>query len=271
MESVSWRRERCSNLELADELLEEILSRLPVKSIVRFKCVKKSWYSLFENPSFIAKHHRLRCCSQTNPSLLIESNDSIDDIIVMSLLHPPYNEIRMLDMNIRFNNTNGGFSMRLLRPNMCGCINGIICIGGSFGDSFNGFFLWNPAIRQYKVVPYPTLPPCALALYPDLFYTDVSYAFGYDNNSNDYKVVRIVTYKRYADDTMVENTFVHVYTLSTDSWRQIINPKFDCLNIIYKNNFDEKYLNGFYYWHGAIKDRDYEVIIGFDMSREDGL
>ena len=27
-------------------------------------------------------------------------------------------------------------------------------------------------------------------------------------------------------------------------------------------------MNGFYYWHGTIKDRDYEVIIGFDMSRE---
>ena len=90
----------------------------------------------------------------------MESNDSIDDIIVMSLLHPPYNEVGMLDMNIRFNNTNGGFSMRLLLPNgpnMRGCIDGIICIGGSSGDSFEGFFLWNPAIRLYKVVPYPTL------------------------------------------------------------------------------------------------------------------
>ena len=186
---------------------------LPVKSIIRFKCVKKSWYSLFEKPSFIAKHHRLCCCSdQTNPSLLMESNDSIDDIIVMSLLHPPYNEVGMLDMNIRFNNTNGGFSMRLLLPNgpnMRGCINGIICIGGSSGDSFEGFFLWNPAIRLYKVVPYPTLPPCTLTFYPHLFYTDVNYAFGYHNNSNDCKVVRIVTYKRHADHTMVENTFVH--------------------------------------------------------------
>ena len=32
----------------------------------------------------------------------------------MSLLHPPYDEVRMLDMNIHFNNTNGSFSMRLL-------------------------------------------------------------------------------------------------------------------------------------------------------------
>ncbi|KAK9990054.1 hypothetical protein SO802_025039 [Lithocarpus litseifolius] len=56
-----------------DMVEEDILSRLPVKSLIRFKCVKWSWSTLFRNPSFIAKHHCHRC-SQTTPSLLVEKS-----------------------------------------------------------------------------------------------------------------------------------------------------------------------------------------------------
>lgn len=260
-------RLRASNL--AVELLENILVRLPVKSVIRFKCVEKSWSSLFENPSFIAKHHR-HSCSITNPSYLIMSQDgSGGDIIIMSLLHPPHNDIddtqvHIVDMNIQFD-TNL-ISMRFLRPNICACINGIFCIGGSFSGGFDGFFLWNPAIRQYKVVPYPTLhyPP---ALH--FFNTDHNFAFGYDYNSNDYKLVRIVNYGR------DYNTFVHVYTLSTDSWRQKINTAIDLSNIAFLSTFDEKYLNGVYYWFCILKDTDKHgrvfncaVILSFHMTNE---
>ncbi|OMO93572.1 hypothetical protein COLO4_16840 [Corchorus olitorius] len=42
---------------LADQLpVEEILSRLPVKSLLRFKCVCKAWRILIEDPTFIALH-----------------------------------------------------------------------------------------------------------------------------------------------------------------------------------------------------------------------
>ncbi|XP_028055553.1 F-box/kelch-repeat protein At3g23880-like [Camellia sinensis] len=41
---------------LSEELVIEILSRLPVKSLMRFKCVCKTWCSLTTNPSLIAAH-----------------------------------------------------------------------------------------------------------------------------------------------------------------------------------------------------------------------
>ncbi|XP_075669772.1 F-box/kelch-repeat protein At3g23880-like [Castanea sativa] len=254
---------------LAGELLENILIRLPVKSIIRFKCVKKSWSCFFQNPNFIAKHHRYRC-SITNPSFLITSrDDSSDDIDIISLLHPPHNDVddtqvHIVDMNIRFD-TNL-ISMRFLRSNICTCINGIICVGGSFSGGFDGFFLWNPAIRQYKVVAYPTLhyPPGL-----DDYSTDSNFAFGYDHNSNDYKVVRIVNYGR------DYHIFVHVYTLSTDSWRQKINTDIDLSKITFLSSFDEKYLNGVYYWRCILEDTDKHgrvlnsvVILSFHMTSE---
>ncbi|XP_030959201.1 uncharacterized protein LOC115981170 [Quercus lobata] len=60
---------------LTEDLLEEILSWLPVKSLTRFKCVKNSWSTatFFQNPSFIAKQQRHRL--QTNADLVVASCD----------------------------------------------------------------------------------------------------------------------------------------------------------------------------------------------------
>jgi hypothetical protein len=52
------------------DLLEAILVRLPVKPIIRFKCVNKSWFTLLQNPTFITKHHSFQ--SQNNPNLLVQ-------------------------------------------------------------------------------------------------------------------------------------------------------------------------------------------------------
>ncbi|KAL9451372.1 hypothetical protein AB3S75_013021 [Citrus x aurantiifolia] len=42
--------------ELSDDLLVETLSRLLVKSLMRLRCVSKSWFSLVKDPKFICKH-----------------------------------------------------------------------------------------------------------------------------------------------------------------------------------------------------------------------
>ena len=49
---------------------------------------------------------------------------------------------------------------------LIGCINGIICFGGYFLDSFDGFVLLNPAIRKRKTIHYPLLPDYAAHLLP---------------------------------------------------------------------------------------------------------
>ncbi|RHN53063.1 putative F-box domain-containing protein [Medicago truncatula] len=40
---------------LTEDLHIEILARLPVKSLMRFKCVQRSWEILFETPAFEKK------------------------------------------------------------------------------------------------------------------------------------------------------------------------------------------------------------------------
>lgn len=44
---------KVSNSHIHDDIAFSILSKLPLKSIKRFTCVKKSWFLLFQNPIFM--------------------------------------------------------------------------------------------------------------------------------------------------------------------------------------------------------------------------
>ena len=51
------RRRTKHDDDLPDEIVLDILAKLPVKSLLRFRCVCKPWYSSIANPSFISTHH----------------------------------------------------------------------------------------------------------------------------------------------------------------------------------------------------------------------
>ena len=50
------RRRTKHDDDLPDEIVLDILSKLPVKSLLRFRCVCKPWYSSIANPKFISTH-----------------------------------------------------------------------------------------------------------------------------------------------------------------------------------------------------------------------
>ncbi|MCI32129.1 F-box/kelch-repeat protein, partial [Trifolium medium] len=70
------------------DLIPEILSRLPVKFLLQFRCVCKSWKSLITDPKFTKKHlslstthtlHRISC-SDHKPVIKSYSLDSVLNI-----------------------------------------------------------------------------------------------------------------------------------------------------------------------------------------------
>ncbi|PQQ19797.1 S locus F-box protein with the low allelic sequence polymorphism 2-S4 [Prunus yedoensis var. nudiflora] len=42
--------------KFSEDMMGNILSRLPPKSLMRFRCVLKSWHDLIDNPSFVDQH-----------------------------------------------------------------------------------------------------------------------------------------------------------------------------------------------------------------------
>lgn len=56
MEGRAERRHKPAE-EIGEEILEEIVLGLPLKSIIHFSCVSKSWRSIIFDSRFINRHH----------------------------------------------------------------------------------------------------------------------------------------------------------------------------------------------------------------------
>ncbi|KAM3348190.1 hypothetical protein ACQJBY_021856 [Aegilops geniculata] len=87
--SVPQRKQRAMSLQpiselLLDVMVWEILIRLPVESLVRFKLVSKAWYAIISDPVFVRAHlqcskekqHRNPSSFLVTPQIYLEPNPS---------------------------------------------------------------------------------------------------------------------------------------------------------------------------------------------------
>jgi F-box interacting protein len=265
-----------SGSDLPQDVVEDILSRLPAKSIMRFRCVNKSiWSSLFQNPTFIAKHHSFQF--QNNPTFVIKRRDDIIQKALISL-HPNLDsdsgvELLNLDDMPFFKGDMKEEEEERLDILGDRSINGIICLYNyplryqQPPDHLFRIVLWNPAIREFKFLPTnPVHCPSHVRLNFEGF------GFGYDHKSNDYKVVRIVSFWDFTPYIDWNGPYcpklVEVYTLSTDSWRQI-DAVFESDAGVHDDARNSQfYLNGAYHWHGYINEKPSDAIVSFNMTDE---
>ncbi|KAL2506503.1 F-box/kelch-repeat protein [Abeliophyllum distichum] len=118
---------------LSQEIITEILLRLPVKSLVKFRCVSKSWLSLISSTQF-AKNH-LKISSQ--------KNKGEHDNLVFGYIRDPLVILRSFNLDsfmhdIRSLNAAkvNGFVMDSISLLMVGSCNGLIC-SSTYGFGFD--------------------------------------------------------------------------------------------------------------------------------------
>ena len=181
---------------LPEEVVLEILYRLPVKSLIRFRCVSKSWNSLFTSSAFINSH--------LTRSLSLPSNSN-KLIVRHYLAHSIVNYFKLIDDN------NDSFDQiqnielprRVQAYMLIGSVNGLF----SLYDQ-ERYILWNPSIRKFITLP----KPCS-------FIGLRRHAFGFDPRTNDYKVVRIAfPYQRNMSEE-AKPPLIEVYSLNEGCWR----------------------------------------------------
>uniref|UniRef100_A0A5B7BZG2 F-box domain-containing protein n=1 Tax=Davidia involucrata TaxID=16924 RepID=A0A5B7BZG2_DAVIN len=187
-----------SSKDLPIEIVIDILLRLPVNALIRFRSVCKSWRSIISSPNFITTHFNNNNSVCSGSSLLytvvssqiqIFDNNTFDKISEVELPSDCQNDYRRI----------------------VGSCNGLLCIEILSYQCSHPFkyalYLWNPSIRKLK-----TLPNSCFSYQCLDEKTSVELGLGFDCHTNDFKVIRILH---------LYEPVVEVYTLSKNSWRKI--------------------------------------------------
>ncbi|KAM2587912.1 hypothetical protein TB1_045041 [Malus domestica] len=128
--------------EYDDDIVIEILSRLPVKSLIRFRCVCKSWWALISDYYLVMKH-----CTRA----VMESNCAHNRFRLLSSVRPPesidYKELLLLDTKDYDDgscvaSTELRLPKRLNGTTVVGSYNGLICL---HQQTYDCLFLCNPS------------------------------------------------------------------------------------------------------------------------------
>ncbi|CAJ2658510.1 unnamed protein product [Trifolium pratense] len=189
------------------EIVEEILSRLPVKFLMQLKSVCKPWKSLISDPKFAKKHLRV---STTRHHLLLTYRNSSREFVITS--YPLSSVFTEITATAAAGATQLDYP--LLNPShfhtFVGSCHGILCF--ELYQRFNHFaLLWNPSIRKFVKLPSLEKPKRAGGG------TEYGFGYCYDNfnDSYSYKVVAVSSFESVYDNN------VKVHTLGTNSWRSI--------------------------------------------------
>ncbi|CAO2816235.1 unnamed protein product [Amaranthus hypochondriacus] len=165
------------------DIITVILSKLPVKSLCRFRCVSKSWNSLICDPHFW-NLHLIHSLSLKNRLLVTNYGTHLDSMSFEMGTNFEAKFSKRFDFPIRFSS---GYDVSIL-----GSCNGLIAL--SFKNLDNPLLidvvLWNPCSNAHFVLPSESLSSDNLGT----DYTGFSFGFGYDYVSDDFKIVRIVDY-----------------------------------------------------------------------------
>lgn len=191
-------------MTLPDEIVEAILCKLQVKTLLRFRCVSKSWNSLISSKRFITSHlHN----SKKNPNLA-NCQTILGIFCKRSMIPVPFPFILPECPPIKQRSLEYPADDPILNVmsdcSVCfvGCCNGLICLRPS--TNFD-YYLWNPSIRTFKKLP---------CVNPNSTDYIVAEGLGFDELNGDYKV--FCQYHNFSSFSVAR-----IYSLKTDSWRTI--------------------------------------------------
>ncbi|KEH32867.1 putative F-box domain-containing protein [Medicago truncatula] len=228
------------------DLISEILCRLPVKLLLQFRCVCKSWNSLITDPIFAGQHLRL------STKLLVHTST------YSYLSHlPSMYVLKSYPLNSVFTDVTTNHITQHEFPSdryvyFVGSFNGIICLATDYGG-FVTVELWNPSIRKFKELP-------SLGKQQNPYQVLMMYGFGYDAIFNDYKVVVILKHT----DNFVDSHELKVHTLGTNVWKSIQKFPFDYDVRQPSGNF----MHGTINWLVSSKNKNPPLIVSLDLKNE---
>ncbi|PWA35310.1 restriction endonuclease, type II-like superfamily protein [Artemisia annua] len=216
-----------ANKYVPEEIILQIISKLPVKPLLRFKCVSKHWNLLISDPIFMKSRSRRILLISGNPIHAIDNNVPVNDKANLAFkLHSPFAE--------------GKYA------SVAGTVNGIVLL-----FIHCDMILYNPLTSAYKKVPdHPHIHRGSRNY-------DV-YGFGYGTTPDDLKIVIISSTQRRGLRSC------DVYNLKTTSWNK---PLELIGNYDFGDEYKGVFVNGFLYWNVYLSEQRSRILLALDVNK----
>ncbi|XP_028757948.1 F-box protein CPR1-like [Neltuma alba] len=226
------------NPYLPPEIIINILKRLPVKSLLRFRAVCKDWRSLLKSPIFIEEHYHRSACE--NPHLIFLVKHKSRDGSIFLLRH----EMETVEL------VEGMPAMASVGPPFCiiGSSNGLLCVT----LYRRVLLLLNPATREVRQVPRSTND--------DEHRLYFGQGFGFSPVVRDYKIVTMYCHS----DKIFHVDGAEVYSLRTGSWKEV---EFGVIRSVELKS-EPVTVNGAIFWLGLETEDHRHMIVSFDLATE---
>ncbi|CAL5393954.1 unnamed protein product [Camellia sinensis] len=236
--------------ELPSQIILEILSRLPIKTLFVCQLVSKHWLSLISDPHFINLH-----LSRSPVSLLLKpfyrncrSNQlHLVDLQTLHKIHPRESRLKL----------NPKINFPPLGDQIVNSCNGLLCLCNDHSE----IFVCNPILGDYIILPWTT--------YDGIKYHRTANALGFSPKTNQYKVIRfflrrvvesfdpITELHTYRDEVKAK-----IYTIGEGLWRNIGSVPYYLTN----HSFNS-FVNGAVHWLNCAGDSP-DFICCFDFGSE---
>lgn len=237
------------------EILQIIMSSLPLKSIGKFKCLSKTWYTTLSDPYFRRLYEsKLDPSRKLNLIIVPPSNDLVEPV--------SFNSIQYNETSSSFEDSTNykcPFQSNLKYLSLQGSCNGLLCVQ----VDLNQLCVWNPCTEVHTMLPQvPNITSESRNCTPPPFKT---YGFGWDSESQHYKILHMAaTWKRWG-------SAVAAITLGEKSWRYLKNESFNFEG----ESHEVVFSNGKIYWKAIETSgelgRNFSqsfVIAAFNINRE---
>lgn len=247
---------------LPQEVLIKILTRLPPVSLIKFRCVSKSWNLLISSPFFISIHTQQAILSKPvsagTEQIIVRrySKAQNSEVYTVHIDNEEFPDDENIKIEYPFRDSTR-FYYRIV-----GSCNGVLCLSDDLFGQADSTLLWNPVIKRKVTLPLPqatfdTMGPYMFVL-----------GFGFDVENNDYKLVRIAYVQ--GDYGYVVPPKVEIYALSTRNWREFSGEV--PMTCVVEYFWSEVLISGKVHWvayrNMGMQEKVENLIMVFNLSRE---
>ncbi|KAK2979612.1 hypothetical protein RJ640_020104 [Escallonia rubra] len=184
--------------DLPHDLWFKITTRLPARSVARFRCVCKLWNYMLNDHKFIEENlNHIISNSHNHQTLLLDTYYSFHSMDLIPLIEGNNEQAAVQRID---------FLYKCDRDQVVGSFHGLLLISTLNSSRERLLVLWNPSTGDSSVLPSPSFTA---------YYIFDTFGFGYASSGDDYKIVRL------AENYLTRTVQVEMYSLTSNSWKDV--------------------------------------------------